>query len=92
MFQSPSINGILLGFHVVCERRNSSGRHFTDLPPEERNVTFKGLEKFINYSCWLRAYNNFGNGTWSEELVIPTDEDGMKNRGYLLFAQSRLID
>ena len=72
----PSVNGILLGFHVVCERLNSSERHFIDLVPGVRNWEFKELEKFTNYSCWLRAYNNFGNGTWSKELVISTDEDG----------------
>ena len=35
------------------------------------------MEKYTNYSCRLRAYNNFGNGTWSKQLLISTDEDGM---------------
>ena len=73
----PEINGILLGFHVACERPNTSERHFVDLSPVEHSWVFKGLEKFRNYSCWLRAFNNFGNGTWSGELLISTNEDGM---------------
>ncbi|KAJ7365081.1 hypothetical protein OS493_007727 [Desmophyllum pertusum] len=71
----PHVHGILLGFRVTCARRNTSDRHFVDLAPAVHNWAFKGLEKFRNYSCWLRAYNHFGNGTWSEELVISTDED-----------------
>ena len=51
--------------------------HIVHLSPAERSWVFKGLQKFSNYSCWLRAYNNFGNGNWSEELVISTNEDGM---------------
>lgn len=73
----PLINGILLGFYVACERPNTSDTHLVDLSPIEHSWVFKGLEKFSNYSCWLRAHNNFGNGTWSEELIILTDEDGM---------------
>ena len=72
-----SVNGILLGFHVVCERLNSTDRHFVHLAPGESNWEFKELDKFTTYSCWVRAYNNFGNGTWSKKLVILTDEDGM---------------
>jgi len=71
----PFVNGIILGFHVACKRLNSSDGHFADLAANERNWEFKELEKFMNYSCCMRAYNNFGNGTWSEELVISTDED-----------------
>ena len=62
---------------MACKRLNSSDRHFADLAPTEHVWEFKGLEKFMNYSCYVRAYNNFGNGTWSDELVISTDEDGM---------------
>ena len=51
------------------------------LEAKDRNWEFKGLEKFMQYGCWVRAYNNFGNGTWSEELVILTDEDGMSVNG-----------
>ena len=72
-----SINGILLGFHVACRRQNSSEIHFKDLGDGVKRYEFKRLEKFTNYSCRLRAYNNFGNGTWSGEVVILTDEDGM---------------
>ncbi|KAL9976280.1 hypothetical protein ACROYT_G013563 [Oculina patagonica] len=70
------IHGILLGFHVACERvSNVSDRHVKHLGPTEHNWTFKRLHKYRNYSCWLRAYNNYRNGTWSEKLVISTDED-----------------
>ena len=58
--------------------------------PADRNWDFKGLEKFTNYSCWLRAFNNFGNGTWSKELVVSTDEDGKFIEGGRSI--SRLID
>ncbi|XP_078365666.1 uncharacterized protein LOC144649949 isoform X2 [Oculina patagonica] len=71
----PLVHGVLLGFHVACERRNKSDSHFVELSPVEHNWVFKGLQKYRNYSCWLRAYNNYGNGTWSKELVILTDED-----------------
>ncbi|KAL9976279.1 hypothetical protein ACROYT_G013562 [Oculina patagonica] len=70
------IHGVLLGFHVACERMgNVSDRHFENLGPTENNWTFQGLQKYKNYSCQLRAHNNYGNGAWSEELVISTDED-----------------
>ena len=73
------IHGILLGFHVACERvSNVSDRHSDDISvPTKHDWTFKGLQKYRNYRCWLRAYNNFGIGNWSEKLVISTDEDGM---------------
>lgn len=70
------IHGVLLGFHLACERPNMSDRHFVDLSPAEHNWVFKMLHKYRNYSCYLRAYNNYGNGTWSKELVVSTDEDG----------------
>ena len=54
-----------------------SDRHFEALVPTKHNWTFGGLHKYTNYTCRLRAYNNFGTGNWSEELVISTDEDGM---------------
>ena len=50
-----------------------------DLPLGNHSCVFRELEKYRNYSCCLRAYNNFGNSTWSEKLVISTDEDGMLN-------------
>ena len=74
-----SVNGILLGFHVACNLVNCSEGQVIDLPRENHSCVFRGLEKYKNYSCCLRAYNNFGNGSWSEELVISTDEDGMMN-------------
>ncbi|XP_068721575.1 uncharacterized protein [Montipora capricornis] len=70
-----SVNGILLGFHVACDLVNCSEGQVMDLPRENHSFVFRGLEKYKNYSCCLRAYNNFGNGSWSEELVISTDED-----------------
>ncbi|XP_068721500.1 uncharacterized protein [Montipora capricornis] len=70
-----SVNGILLGFHVACNLVNCSEGQVMDLPRENHSCVFRGLEKYKNYSCCLRAYNNFGNGSWSEELVISTDED-----------------
>lgn len=73
----PSVNGILLGFRATCERHNSSDRHFKVLGTGERHWEFKGLEKYMNYSCYVRAFNSFGNGNRSEKLVISTDEDGM---------------
>lgn len=72
----PSRNGVLLGFHVLCERPNSTAKHFANIKSGSHSCEFKGLEKFTNYSCRLRAYNTFGNGTWSKKLVISTDEDG----------------
>ena len=74
----PFVNGILLGFYVTCKRGNSTDRHFADVKSaKKRKWKFEGLKRFMNYSCRLRAYNNFGNGNWSKELVISTDEDGM---------------
>ncbi|XP_068700438.1 uncharacterized protein [Montipora foliosa] len=70
-----SVNGILLGFHVACNLVNCSEGQVMDLSSENHSCVFRGLEKYTNYSCCLRAYNNFGNGSWSEELVISTDED-----------------
>ncbi|XP_068700490.1 uncharacterized protein [Montipora foliosa] len=70
-----SVNGILLGFHVACDLVNCSEGQVMDLPRENHSFVFRGLEKYKKYSCCLRAYNNFGNGSWSKELVISTDED-----------------
>ena len=57
---------------------NTPERHFKDLPPEKHDWVIGSLEEYTNYSCSVMAYNNFGNGTRSEELVISTDEDGTK--------------
>ncbi|KAK2556836.1 Cell adhesion molecule Dscam2, partial [Acropora cervicornis] len=69
-----SVNGILLGYHVTCILSNSS-----EVPKIEslkkHSGVLSGLKKYRNYTCSVRAYNNFGNGTWSEKLVISTDED-----------------
>lgn len=62
---------------MACERPQTSDRHVVHLSPAEHSWVFEGLEKFSNYSCWMRADNNFGNGTWSDELVISTNDDGM---------------
>ena len=71
-----SVNGILLGYHVTCILSNSS-----EVPKIEslkkHSGVLSGLKKYRNYTCSVRAYNNFGNGTWSEKLVISSDEDGM---------------
>ena len=50
-----------------------------DMPLGNHSCVFIELEEYRNYSCCLRAYNNFGNGIWSKKLVITTDEDGMLN-------------
>ncbi|CAH3161246.1 unnamed protein product [Porites lobata] len=66
--------GTVLGFHLACLRLHSTEEHSVNLPSAQLNWMFKGLRKFTSYSCRLRAYDRFGNGTWSEKLVI-TDED-----------------
>ena len=68
--------GTVLGFHLACLRLHSREEHSVNLPSVQLNWMFKGLRKFTSYSCRLRAYDRFGNGTWSEKLVISTDEDG----------------
>jgi len=62
---------------VTCEKFDFTDEYFVDTKSEHHNCEFTGMEKYTNYSCRLRAYNNFGNGTWSKQLVISTDEDGM---------------
>ena len=77
----PSANGVLLGYHASCKAVKSSDSYFAEFLPEEHHWELKGLKTFANYSCWLRAYNNYGNGSWSEELVISTDDAGMLPTG-----------
>lgn len=72
--------GTVLGFHLACLRLNSTEEHSVNLPSAKLNWMFKGLRKFTSYSCRLRAYDRFGNGTWSKKLVISTDEDGMSDK------------
>ncbi|CAH3161248.1 unnamed protein product, partial [Porites lobata] len=67
----------IIGFHLACIRLHSTEEYSINLSHVQLKWVFKGLRKFTNYSCRLRAYNRFGNGTWSKELVISTDEDGM---------------
>lgn len=67
----------IIGFHLACIRLHLTEEYSTNLSHVQLKWVFKGLRKFTNYSCRLRAYNRFGNGTWSKELVISTDEDGM---------------
>ena len=71
-----SVNGIVLGYHVTCILSNSSEAPKIE-SPKNHNGVFRGLKKYRRYTCSVRAYNNFGNGTWSEKLVISTAEDGM---------------
>ena len=67
----------VVGFHLVCIRLHSTEEHLESLPSGQLKWVFEGLREFTNYSCRLRAYNKFGNGTWSKQLVISTEEDGM---------------
>ena len=62
---------------MACEKLDFTDEHFVDTKSEHHKCEFRGMEKYTNYSCRLSAYNNFGNGTWSKQLVISTDEDGM---------------
>lgn len=73
----PSANGILLGYYATCKAVKSSENYSAEFLPEEHRWELKGLKTFANYRCWIRAYNNYGNGSWSEGLVISTDEAGM---------------
>ncbi|CAH3025892.1 unnamed protein product [Porites evermanni] len=66
----------ILGFLLACVRLSSTEEHSVNLSSGQLNWVFKGLRKFTNYSCRLRAYNRFGSSTWSKQLVISTDEDG----------------
>lgn len=70
-------NEAVLGFHLVCIGLHFTEEHFENLSSGKLKWVFKGMRKFTNYSCRLRAYNKFRNGTWSKRLVISTDEDGM---------------
>ena len=77
---------------MACEKLDFTDEHFVDTKSEHHNCEFTGMEKYTNYSCRLRAYNNFGNGTWSKQLVISTDEDGMwKIRLVCLLLEKKII-
>lgn len=69
--------GTVLGFHLACRRLHSTEEHSVNVSYGQLECIFKELRKFTNYSCRLRAYNRFGNGKWSKQVVISTDEDGM---------------
>ena len=70
--------GVLQGYDVACAKQtNGSTRSRKRVPVTVRHVTFTGLEKYTDYSCRVRAVNNFGNGTWSELVTVSTAEDGM---------------
>ena len=59
---------------MTCAKSNSSDSLFTRVKPAVKKVDFSELEIYTNYSCRVRAVNNFGNGTWSEVVTASTDE------------------
>lgn len=88
------VNGVFFGYYVFCKVVKFLDSYFVEFLFEEYYWELKGFKIFVNYSCWLRVYNNYGNGSWSEELVILIDDVGMLfigSCGYLLMSCKFII-
>lgn len=67
---------MILGYNVsfwTPGNENSTNVTFTT---EKEEITIKGLEKFTPYLVMVSAFNEFGDGVFSDPIEIWTDEDG----------------
>ena len=76
---------------MTCAKSNSSDSLFTRVKPAVKKVDFSELEIYTNYSCRVRAVNNFGNGTWSEVVTASTDEGSKSLVEFGILLDSKLV-
>ena len=54
---------------------NDSSTNIT-FTTEREEIAIKGLDKFTPYLATVSAFNEFGDGVFSDPIEIWTDEDG----------------
>ncbi|CAH3119189.1 unnamed protein product, partial [Porites lobata] len=68
--------GLILGYNVsLWTPGNDSSTNIT-LTTEREEIPIKGLDKFTPYLVTVSAFNEFGDGVFSDPIEIWTDEDG----------------
>ena len=68
--------GLILGYNVsFWTPGNDSSTNIT-LTTEREEIPIKGLDKFTPYLVTVSAFNEFGDGVFSDPIEIWTDEDG----------------
>ena len=43
----------------------------------EMSVVLVNLQEFVNYNISVRAYTSVGEGPYSDEMTVRTEEDGI---------------
>ena len=67
---------MILGYNVsLWTPGNDSSTNFT-FTTEGEEIPIKGLDKFTPYLVTVSAFNEFGDGVFSDPIEIWTDEDG----------------
>lgn len=68
--------GLILGYNVsLWTPENDSSTNIT-FTTEREEITIKDLDKFTPYLMTVSAFNEFGDGVFSDPIEIWTDEDG----------------
>ena len=68
--------GLILGYNVsLWTPGNDSSTNIT-LTTEREEIPIKGLDKFTPYLVTVSAFNEFGDGVFSDPIEIWTDEHG----------------
>ena len=75
------IHGILRGYRVFYSRTKDNGaavRQAVDIRADKHYVHLEGLDKYTNYTIQAAAFTRIGYGANSTNLIVSTDEDGIK--------------
>lgn len=74
------VHGILLGYRIYYRLTTAPlmPPFNVTLAPDQLHTLVEGLFLFTNYTFQITAFTSKGEGRLSEEVVISTDEDGMR--------------
>lgn len=72
------VHGILQGYRVFYKRTSDENNSYVNSTtgPTERELHITGLEKFTAYSLKVLAFTRKGDGAFSVNISVLTDEDG----------------
>ena len=72
------VHGILQGYRVFYKRTGDENNSYVNSTtgPTERELHITGLEKFTAYSLKVLAFTKKGDGAFSVNISVLTDEDG----------------
>ena len=67
---------MILGYNLSLWTPGNDNSTNITFTAEREEITVKGLDKFTPYLVTVSAFNEFGDGVFSDPIAIWTDEDG----------------